>query len=87
MSSPFSIVGGMFGGGEPMRPDVNKDYTSGDDNNYVMPSIVPYYMFDGKMPPFMSGSGYLLPKETLPCLFKEGRNLRDGAVALWKRQL
>ena len=72
MTNPYTIVGGMFGGGEPMRPNPDTDYDERD--NLVMPSIVPMYMFDGKMPPFMSGSGYLLPKETLPCLFREGKS-------------
>lgn len=71
MKEPFAIVGGMFNGGEPMRPD--KD----TKDEFVMPSVVPYYMFDGKMPPFMSGSGYLLPVRTLPCLFREGDQIRD----------
>ena len=33
----------------------------------------PLYMFDGAIyPPLLSGAGYVMPIQTLPCLFTEG---------------
>lgn len=51
-----------------MTPDPKKVYK----DNLVDRSIVPSYMFNGQLPRYISGSGYILPRMTLQCLLEQG---------------
>ena len=68
VTSPISVYGHLFHGGDPMVPDPKKDYK----DNLVDRSIVPSYMFNGQIPRYISGSGYILPRLTFQCLFEQG---------------
>ncbi|TRY79181.1 hypothetical protein TCAL_16109, partial [Tigriopus californicus] len=53
-----------------MRPpaDSTKEFTD--------PSVCPTYMYKGDLfPPFLSGSGYILPQAVIPCLYEQTRRL------------
>ncbi|XP_059085446.1 beta-1,3-galactosyltransferase 1-like isoform X2 [Tigriopus californicus] len=71
LARPFdnALTGFVFGG-TLMRPpaDSTKEFTD--------PSVCPTYMYKGDLfPPFLSGSGYILPQAVIPCLYEQTRRL------------
>eukprot|EP00094_Tigriopus_californicus_P014204 TCALIF_13759-PA protein Name:"Similar to B3GALT1 Beta-1,3-galactosyltransferase 1 (Pongo pygmaeus)" AED:0.04 eAED:0.04 QI:0/0/0/1/1/1/2/0/272 len=61
---------GFVYGGTLLRPPVDST------RKFTDPSICPTYMFKGdRFPPFLSGSGYILPRAVIPCLYEQTRRL------------
>lgn len=71
LARPFdnALTGFVFGG-TLMRPPADSD------KEFTDASVCPTYMFQGdQFPPFLSGSGYLLPQAVIPCLYEQTRSL------------
>ncbi|TRY79439.1 hypothetical protein TCAL_13673 [Tigriopus californicus] len=65
-----NFITGFRYGGPVLRPPVNST------DQFVKPSVCPSYMYNGTTtPPHLSGSGYLMPRATVPCLVRQAMSL------------